>query len=125
VNIPRACIVGGRGCSDGGIAVAGTSRCRAHMYKSGWGRYVVKHPERSVFYRSPAWRAMREAHLKANPSCVVCGRPASHADHVRPLAEGGALDGELQSLCQEHHRRKTLAESHRGMKRAAARRKRI
>jgi 5-methylcytosine-specific restriction endonuclease McrA len=57
--------------------------------------------------------------LAANPMCVVCGAKANHVDHIRPVAEGGALDGPLQSLCERHHRRKTLAESHRGMKRAA------
>lgn len=126
MSIPRACIVRGNSltpCSDGGRAVAGTSRCRNHMYKGGWGRYAIKHPDRSAFYRSPAWRAMREAHLKANPSCVVCGRPANHADHITNLASGGREDGPLQSLCEDHHRAKTLAESHRGMKRAAARRR--
>jgi 5-methylcytosine-specific restriction protein A len=122
-NLPRACIGGTGPCADGGRAVPGTSRCRAHSGKSRWGLYAAKHPERAAFYRSAAWREMRARHLAANPTCVACGQPATHADHVRPVAEGGALDGELQSLCEEHHRAKTLAESHRGMKRAAARRK--
>ncbi len=45
-RMPRACIVGFR-CSDGGIAVAGTSRCSAHTAPSGWGRYMAEHPERA------------------------------------------------------------------------------
>lgn len=123
MTMPRACIGGSGPCSDNGFAVPGTSRCRNHSGKSRWGLYAARHPERSAFYRSPAWRAMREAHLKANPWCVVCGRPANHADHITNFASGGREDGPLQSLCADHHRAKTLAESHRGMKRAAARRK--
>lgn len=125
MTIPRACIVRGSSltpCSDGGRSVPGTSRCRNHMYKGGWGKYIAKHPERAAFYRSPAWRAMREAHLAANPNCV-CGQPANHVDHVVAISLGGRLDGRLQSLCAKHHHEKTVRDSHEGAKRAAARRK--
>jgi 5-methylcytosine-specific restriction protein A len=103
----------------------GKSRCPAHTSKSSsrWALYAAQHPEQARYYRSAAWRERRGAHLIANPSCVVCGQPARHVDHVINIAAGGSLDGLLQSLCTRHHRRKTLAESHVGMKRAAARRK--
>jgi 5-methylcytosine-specific restriction endonuclease McrA len=53
----------------------------------------------------------------------VCGRPARNVDHVINIAAGGSLGGSLQSLCTEHHRQKTQAESKLGNKRAAARRR--
>jgi 5-methylcytosine-specific restriction endonuclease McrA len=103
--------------------VLGQSRCRNHIGKGGWARYAVKHPERAVAYRGEAWRVRRQQHLAANPSCVVCGRPANHVDHIVNLASGGTFNGPLQSLCAVHHRRKTQEESKQGNRRAAARRK--
>lgn len=117
--IPRSCITCGR------PVPYPFSRCELHGGKrDGWSKYKRRHPERAAFYASAYWRSRRADHLKANPLCVVCGQPANHADHITNLASGGREDGPLQSLCEDHHRSKTLAESHRGMKRAAARRKR-
>lgn len=126
VQLPRACIKPSQSsapCSDGGIAVPGQSRCRAHMYKHGWGKYALKHPDRAAFYASAHWRERRARHLLDHPGCVVCGEPATAADHIINIASGGTFDGPLQSLCAEHHRRKTQGESKLGNKRAAARRR--
>jgi hypothetical protein len=90
---------------------------------SNWATYKAKHPERVAFYASSTWRSMRDRHLKANPACVVCGGPASHADHVASIALGGSQDGRLQSMCAKHHHAKTVRDSHEAAKRAAARRK--
>jgi hypothetical protein len=121
VEIPGTCII----C---GLPIApGKSRCPAHTSKSSsrWARYAEQHPEQAAFYKSAGWRERRARHLAENPTCVVlgCGRKATHADHVLNLASGGTFGGPLQSLCAEHHRQKTLNESHLGMKRAAARRR--
>lgn len=121
--IPRACIGGSGPCADGGRALPGTSRCRNHSSKSGWGKYALKHPERAAFYRSGAWREMRARHLAANSACVACGQPANHADHIVSIALGGRQDGQLQSMCRKHHHEKTVRDSHEAAKRAAARRK--
>jgi 5-methylcytosine-specific restriction endonuclease McrA len=93
---------------------------------TGWYRYQRDHPERAAFYASGAWRGARARHLRANPNCAVCGEPAKIVDHIVPRAEYGAdIDpANLQSLCKKHHAQKTQAESHRGRKRAAERRKR-
>jgi hypothetical protein len=113
------------GCSDNGIAVPGTSRCRAHTDKGGWNKYALRHPERAQYYRSPHWQARRAEQIRKYPNCQWpgCQLPARHADHVVALGLGGSLEGPLQSLCAEHHKAKTLADSHEGMKRAAARRR--
>jgi 5-methylcytosine-specific restriction enzyme A len=124
--MPRACLKPSQStipCSDGGIAVPGQSRCRNHMYKHGWGKYALKHPERAAFYASAHWRERRAGWLLANPDCVVCGEPATAADHIVNLASGGTFDGPLQSLCAAHHKVKTQNESKEGNRRAARRRK--
>jgi 5-methylcytosine-specific restriction endonuclease McrA len=94
-----------------------------NQFGSGWARYRQEHPDRAALYSGEAWRARRDEHLAAHPTCVVCGRKATTADHVVNLASGGTFDGPLQSLCAPCHRSKTLRESHEGAKRAAARRK--
>ena len=66
---------------------------------------------------------MRGRHLKANPDCVVCGKKASHADHVLAIANGGTPDGQLQSMCAKHHHEKTVRDSHQAARRAAERRR--
>lgn len=121
VEIPTACITCGKAIPHG------QSRCLAHRPKnssSGWARYAQQHPRQAAYYASGAWRERRGRHLLDNPDCVVCGGKATHVDHVVNLASGGSLDGPLQSLCTEHHRQKTQAESKLGNKRAAAARRR-
>jgi len=115
-DIPRACIRLGYGpCADGGRSVPGTSRCRNHMYKSGWGRYAIEHPERLQMYRNPRWKAMRDAQLQKFPDCQVrlpgCRGRASEADHVTPLSLGGAFDGPLRSVCRPCHLKLTAEAS--------------
>jgi 5-methylcytosine-specific restriction endonuclease McrA len=90
---------------------------------SGWATYKAKHPERAAFYASSTWRVMRDSYLKANPTCIVCGGRASHADHVISIALGGSQDGQLRSMCAKHHLEKTVRDSHEAAKRAAARRR--
>jgi 5-methylcytosine-specific restriction enzyme A len=86
------------------------SRCEVHQLATGWASYS---PPWRTYYKSPAWRARRAEQLRREPHCRGCGAPASHADHVVPLSQGGSLDGELQSLCGPCHRQKTAEESNR------------
>jgi 5-methylcytosine-specific restriction endonuclease McrA len=94
-------------------------------YRSGWAKYARDHPERYAFYQSDPWKIARDEHLREEPNCRVCDQPATHVDHIVPIAEGGAdLDpANLRSICRQHHKSKTLDESHRGHKRAARQRK--
>lgn len=93
--------------------------------QSGWQKYAARDPDRARFYQSAVWRCVRARHLRDHPNGVVCGAPAKIVDHIRPRSEGGAdLDpANLQSLCRKHHQAKTQAESKRGNKRAAERRR--
>jgi hypothetical protein len=103
--------------------VSGTVDCQRHG-RSGWVAYKAKHPERAAFYASSTWRFMRDRQLKDYPDFVVCGQKASHADHVVAIANGGTTDGQLQSMCAEHHHEKTVRDSHQAAKRTAAARRR-
>jgi hypothetical protein len=70
----RQCIQGWRGnCSDGGRAVPGTSRCRAHSAKGGWAAYGVKHPERAPPTRTPGGRLYGMLSWPMSPSAGSVG----------------------------------------------------
>ncbi len=58
------------------------------------------------------WRHIRDAFLAENPFCVVCGEPATDADHIVPRAQGGTDAREnLQAMCHRHHSAKTMRQS--------------
>jgi len=65
------------------------------------------------FYQSAAWLRLRAQVLREEPTCRTpgCGQRSTHADHVRPIDDGGAaLDrANLQGLCQSCHSRKTAS----------------
>lgn len=53
-----------------------------------------------------AWQKLRDRHLTLNRTCLVCGAPGQHVDHVVTIAEdrGRRLDpSNLQTLCARHH----------------------
>jgi 5-methylcytosine-specific restriction endonuclease McrA len=114
--IPRACITCGRPSAPGG------SRCELHGGGRGWDRYKARYPERAAQYRDPAWKTRRQAQLAADPTCAVCRRPATDADHVVAVSLGGSFDGSLQSLCRRCHLAKTARDSAESKRRAAERR---
>ena len=83
------------------------------------------------------WRRFRLAWLADHPLCegwphgAHCGRVADTVDHIRnlgsfpegPEREAARFDpGNVQSLCTDHHKAKTHAESVHGRKRAHAER---
>lgn len=76
-----------------------------------------------TFYQSKQWRRLRTEHLTRQPLCVMCEHEGKLTDctrkyigvvdHIIPIMKGGkALDpNNLQTLCKEHHRVKTLKEN--------------
>jgi 5-methylcytosine-specific restriction endonuclease McrA len=97
----------------------GQSRCPAHRLKS-WSHRPVR-PD-----LDSAWDRLSLRRRRAFPVCEVpgCTRPSTSTDHIIPAFEGGTSEwGNLQALCREHHTAKTLAESHRAVKRKAAARR--
>jgi hypothetical protein len=91
---------------------------------SGWSRYAARFPERANFYQSGLEAGSLGATGPRAELPAQRGEGQRRRSH-RVIAEGGAdLDlANLQSLCKRHHGRKSLDESHRGMKRAAQRRR--
>lgn len=57
------------------------------------------------FYKSMRWLEIRVAQLKLEPSCKICGKPASVCDHIRRHGYDPAKfwAGPFQSLCTTCH----------------------
>jgi 5-methylcytosine-specific restriction protein A len=71
-----------------------------------WGKSNPK-------YTSPAWRIIRANVLaRDNHRCVKCGRKANEVDHIINVKSGGSdAMSNLQTLCTNHHKAKTLSEA--------------
>jgi 5-methylcytosine-specific restriction endonuclease McrA len=56
----------------------------------------------------PGWAKLRAACLARDGGmCVLCGAPATDADHIVPRAQGGSDDlANLRSLCHRCHLRR-------------------
>ncbi len=64
------------------------------------------------FYRSAAWFRLRHACLtRDRHTCTApgCGKPATHADHIKARSKGGPDTlSNLTSQCPSCHSRKTV-----------------
>lgn len=71
-------------------------------------------PAEQLLYRDPKWQKASKIFLMANPICVICGRPATDTDHIRPHKGDYNLFWDVsnwQPLCHECHARKTYQEN--------------
>jgi 5-methylcytosine-specific restriction protein A len=85
------------------------SKCKAH----GGGSWEGRHDRHAAGYGYD-WTKRRNAHIKANPYCVLCGAKATDVDHVLNKARGGTDEASnLRSLCKRCHHRKTARDSNR------------
>jgi 5-methylcytosine-specific restriction protein A len=96
-------------CNGCGQAVRGScSRCRA----------VREHTRPTSHARGygSKWRKLRNYVLALDPMCSHCKREiATEVDHIKRKADGGTDDTEnLQGLCHECHKVKTLRENSKG-----------
>jgi 5-methylcytosine-specific restriction protein A len=127
MRIPRACLVCGQ------EAVPGQSRCPLHTRPGGWAQRPSIGTSKG--YYGHAWQELRKRVLsEAGHACEcrdtrcghgpTCGDHAGTADHVVPLARGGAPydRSNVQALCWKCHARKTGRESAAAKKEAARRR---
>jgi len=111
-------------CSFAGCpnrAVSG-GRCQAHTTlptargtgqrpPREFGRRPDTRPSAAARGYDADWRKIRDAHLKLEPNCRVCGQPGKHVDHIKPLRQGGTHDeSNLRTLCASCHSRKTAQE---------------
>ena len=95
--------------------VTGSAFCEAH---GGKVKQTKQRRENNAPYKTAAWESIRARQLSIQPLCQGClvdGRivPAAHIDHVIPWRTIGpqAFTRNLfQSLCINHHSKKTHAE---------------
>jgi len=95
-----------------GLPAVRRGRCAAHMT----GEYLRQERARGSSTArgyDAKWRRLRAWVLMREPLCRTCGGLAREADHIRPLAQGGArLDvRNVQPLCRECHAAKTAREN--------------
>lgn len=94
-------------------------RSKLNSYCAEHGGKDTTDREYDSIYSTPAWKAMRLAHLSKQPLCQAClseGRIVSgkHVDHVFPWRKIGKeafYKATLQTLCHEHHSHKTGLEN--------------
>ena len=95
VEMPRACI------TCGASIPYPRSRCPEHS-RGNWRRKNST----SATYNDPLYLKNRAQILKGDPICVWCGRlPATTADHLVAVAQGGSNDLEnLVPACESCNR---------------------
>jgi HNH endonuclease len=82
-----------------------------------WRSPLAEERDRRVAARrrarlGPGWQTLRAQVLGEEATCRRCPAPATHVDHIVPLARGGSRDrSNLQALCRPCHEAKTVAES--------------
>lgn len=90
------------------LVTAGQAYCD-QCQPVGW----ATHPsQRNTQHTREETRAFRRAVLAREPNCRHCGNPATQADHIVPVADGGTNDPATngQGLCDECHATKTKHE---------------
>lgn len=111
-----------RPCSHAGCGVLvrdGSGRCPRHPREQ-W----AKRPEITKRITGRKLQKLRAELFARDPRCAECRKQgrlslATQRDHIAPLAEGGADDdSNVQGLCDDCHREKSLAEALRGRARA-------
>lgn len=111
------------------MAYAAPSRCTTHgcaqmaAYRGKCDAHYVpwrKRSQNSAALTPSQRAAFRRAVLEREPECRRCGAPATEADHITPVSEGGALTdlANGQALCASCHAEKSEAERRRGIARA-------
>ena len=109
-------------CNKPGCGVLvrdGTARCDKHKPEA-W----TKKPTATKRITGRKLQAMRAELFTSKPLCAECERQgrlrlATQRDHIKPLAEGGADDGDnVQGLCFDCHEAKSLQERLRALRRS-------
>src|SRR5437867_1584764 len=108
MTLPVPCLVDG--CPE--LTRTG-SRCERHRV-SGWSS-TISASERGY---GSEWARIRRVVLSEEPSCRLCGQPATDVDHIVSKANGGTdRRSNLRSLCRRDHQKRTASQG--GRARAA------
>lgn len=113
-NHVRGVVIPHRACLEPGCgqyaAPKGRGRCAFHARQR--DRSINRAGKKD--YGTKRWQILRRRVLYEKPICAVedCWRIATDVDHIKPLAEGGAMwdRKNLSGLCAKHHSQKTRAE---------------
>ena len=110
------------------VASGSGSRCPDHLQPRWHDRTTAQTYDRargSAHQRgyTRRWRKIRDAYLAGHPLCEWCESKglvtaATEVDHTVALADGGQIDGALQSMCHPCHMRKTALDEARRAARA-------
>lgn len=97
-----------RPCNAIGCARTTTSGRFCDVHRKEYERNRVRPTAAQRGYGSE-WKRIRNAAIKAQPFCSVCGETTGlEVDHIRPLSHGGTNHpSNLRVLCGLHHRQKT------------------
>jgi 5-methylcytosine-specific restriction enzyme A len=88
------------------------SRCSKHQV-SGWS-LTASPAERGY---GSEWVKIRRVVLEEEPTCRLCGEPATDVDHIIAKAHGGTdRRSNLRALCRRCHQRKSSSEGGRAAK---------
>ena len=108
-KLPRPCL------EPGCPVLCHTPRCEVHwrLYKRRYDAEDVKRRgnsgQRGYGAHHRKWRKMV---LARNPLCADCGRPATVADHIKPLKRGGSWSlTNGAGRCHGCHQRKTARDN--------------
>lgn len=96
-------------CATCSALTAGGKTYCDQCQPNGW----ATHPSaRNTRYSRTETRAFHRAVLAREPNCRQCGAPATQADHIIPVSQGGTNDPRTngQGLCDQCHAHKTKRE---------------
>lgn len=102
-------------CTTTGCTQYAVTRGKCHDHRPVW-----ETPSANSRALTGAQRAkFKRQVLRREPNCRQCGQPATEADHIIPIAEGGATTdiSNGQALCEPCHEAKTAADKQRGIER--------
>src|SRR6266542_6181310 len=97
-----------QGCTEPGCGelVRRPGRCRRHSSER--ERYAGWRAERV----GPNWEGVRATVLREERWCRHCGMLAQEVDHILPISQHGTSErANLQALCRDCHRAKTLSQT--------------
>ena len=94
-------------CTQPGCSNKATYRGRCEQHQDTWTR-ASQHTRLIDQHR---WSQVRAIVLRRDHNrCVKCGKPGNEVDHIREIADGGALydPNNAQTLCHQCHLRKSI-----------------